>query len=82
MDKTAIKKFAVEARRVLMEDVRYLMSTLGISSDGVNEPVSSADGVEDYGFGPIFGEDILKRRSLAKEVESKGFESVGEKVLA
>ena len=46
----------------------------------MNEPVSSADGVEDYGFGPIYGEDILKRKSLVKEVESKGFENVVEEV--
>ena len=80
MDKAAIKTFAVESRRKLMEDVEYRMSLLGITKDNIAEPITKADGVEAYDYGAstphqIYDEDIKKRENLVREVKNKGFEN-------
>lgn len=46
MDKTAIKTFAINSRKKLMEDVEYKMSLVGIDKDNIYEPISSANGIE------------------------------------
>ena len=43
MDKGAIKTFAVESRRKLMEDVEYKMSLLGITKDEIAESISTSE---------------------------------------
>ena len=48
MDKTAIKTFAINSRKKLMEDVEYKMSLVGIDKDNIYEPISSANGIETY----------------------------------
>ena len=84
MDKTAIKTFAINSRKKLMEDVEYKMSLVGINKDRISEPISSADGIETYQIGgttnSIYDEDILKREQLVREVKLKGFENVVEEV--
>ena len=84
MDKTAIKTFAINSRKKLMEDVEYKMSLIGINKDKINEPISSADGIETYQMGgstnSIYDNDISKRKRLVKEVKQKGFENVVEEV--
>lgn len=84
MDKNAIKIFAVESRRQLIESVKYQASLIGITSEGISEPVSKADGMETYDYGAgtysIFDEDIRKRESLVREVKNKGFNNVVEEV--
>ena len=84
MDKTAIKTFAINSRKMLIEDVEYKMSLVGINKDNINEPISSADGIETYQIGgstnSIYDEDISKREELVKEVNEKGFENVVEEV--
>ena len=84
MDKTAIKTFAINSRKKLMEDVEYKMSLVGINKDRISEPISSADGIETYQIGgstnSIYDEDILKREQLVREVKQKGFENVVEEV--
>ena len=51
MDKTAIKTFAINSRKKLIEDVEYKMSLVGITEDKINEPISSAEGIETFQIG-------------------------------
>ena len=80
MDKTAIRTFAINSRKKLMEDVEYKMSLVGINKDSISEPISSADGIETFQIGgstnSIYDEDISKRDQLVREVKLKGFENV------
>ena len=84
MDKTAIKTFAINSRKKLIEDVEYKMSLVGITKDNIDEPVSSAEGIETYNIGgstnSIYDKDIEKRKELVKQVKQKGFENVVEEV--
>ena len=84
MDKNAIKSFAIEARRQMIESVKYQSSLIGITVDGISDPVSTADGMETYDYGAgthtIFDYDIQKRESLVREVNNKGFDNVVEEV--
>ncbi|WP_276954664.1 BREX-1 system adenine-specific DNA-methyltransferase PglX [Methanobrevibacter woesei] len=86
MDKGAIKTFAVESRRKLMEDVEYKMNLLGIAKDNNHaKSISTSEGVETFNIGgsatySIYDEDIKKRERLIQEVNNKGFESVVEEV--
>ena len=84
MDKTAIRTFAINSRKKLMEDVEYKMSLVGINKDSISEPISSADGIETFQIGgstnSIYDEDISKRDQLVREVKLKGFENVVEEV--
>lgn len=84
MDKNTIKTFAVESRRQMIENVKYQASLIGITAEGVSEPISKAEGMETYDYGAgthtIFDEDIHKRESLVNEVKIKGFDNVVEEV--
>ena len=84
MDKNAIKTFAVESRRKMIESVKYQASLIGITADGIAEPISKAEGMETYDYGAgqytIYDEDIKKRESLVREINNKGFENVVEEV--
>ena len=84
MDKTAVKTFAINSRKNLIEDVEYKMSLVGIYENEIKNPISSANGIETYQIGgstqSIFDDDIEKRERLVKEVEQKGFKNVVEEV--
>ena len=84
MDKTAIKTFAINSRKKLIEDVEYKMSLVGITNESIDEPISSAEGIETYNIGgstnSIYDNDIKKRKQLVKEVKQKSFENVVEEV--
>ena len=84
MDKSAIKTFAINSRKKLMDDVEYKMSLVGITKNNIDEPISSAEGIETYNIGgstnSIYDKDIKKRKQLVKEVKQKGFENVVEEV--
>lgn len=84
MDKTAIKSFAVESRRKMIENVRYKASLIGITEDKIIDPISKAKGMETYDFGAgthtIFDKDIVKRENLINEIKNKGFTTVIEEV--
>ena len=51
MDKNAIKSFAIESRRQLIESVKFQASLIGITADGIAEPISKAEGMETYDYG-------------------------------
>ena len=68
----------------MIESVKYQASLIGITAEGISEPISKADGMETYDYGAgthsIFDEDIEKRKSLVNEIENKGFDNVVEEV--
>lgn len=84
VDKSAIKSFAIESRKQLIESVKYQANLIGITADGISDPVSVANGMETYDYGAgthtIFDEDIPKRESLVREVKNKGYDNVVEEV--
>lgn len=85
MDKKAIKTFAIESRKKLIEEVKYQASLLGITADGIAEPVKKAEGMEVYDIGAstpntIYDEAIKQRESLVKRINEKGFDNVVEEV--
>ena len=84
LDKNAIKMFATESRRQMIESVKYQANLIGITADDIRDPISTAEGMETYDYGAgtytIFDEDIVKRESLVREVKNKGFDNVVEEV--
>ncbi|WP_125682915.1 BREX-1 system adenine-specific DNA-methyltransferase PglX [Levilactobacillus yonginensis] len=78
MDKTAIKKFAIEARRSLIESIQLKAATLGITKDGVGDKLSiSTSEIEYYvdDQSAITGKDISKRQKLVAELEQRAQKS-------
>lgn len=81
MDKTAIKNFAVWARIKLMEDIRTRLGLLGITEDGISDPLpASTNEVKYFDIGAdhpvsIKGKSIRQREQLAEEIRKAGRES-------
>lgn len=81
MDKTAIKNFAVWARVKLMEDIRTRLGLLGITEDGISDPLpASTNEVKYFEIGAdhpvsIKGKAIHQREQLAEEIRKAGKES-------
>ncbi len=85
MDKKAIKTFAIESRKKLIEEVKYQCSLLGITGEGIADPVEKAEGMEVYDIGgstpyTIYDEAIDQRKDLVRQVKEKGFDNVVEEV--
>lgn len=81
MDKNAIKKFAVDARKKLMNSCRDRAAYLGIYQDHVEEPEVVADGIQRFSqksgqYVTISGEQIAWRESLLRRVAEVGFDQV------
>lgn len=75
MDKAAIKKFAVSARRKLMEAVAQKAFELGITRDSINDTEIYQDGfMINQKFYKKY--EIKQREKLIKEIESKGYDQV------
>lgn len=81
MDKTAIKNFAVWARVKLMENIRTRLGLLGITEDGISDPLpASTNEVKYFDIGAdhpvsIKGKAIHQREQLAVEIRKAGKES-------
>lgn len=81
MDKTAIKNFAVWARVKLMEDIRTRLGLLGITEDGISDPLpASTNEVKYFDIGAdrpvsIKGKAIRQREQLAEKIRKAGKES-------
>lgn len=81
MEKTAIKNFAVWARVKLMEDIRTRLGLLGITEDGISDPLpASTNEVKYFDIGAdhpvsIKGKAIRQREQLAEEIRKAGRES-------
>lgn len=81
MDKSAIKSFAIEARKILMKSAITQAGFYGISKDGCVQPTQKGAGFEVYRTiagtdNRIFGDDIKRREKLVRAVEEKGFDQV------
>lgn len=77
MDKNAIKKFAVWARRKLLEDIKYQASLLGITEKGIAKALPQSTAQEEYyDIGTknpyvIKAKQIAQRQSLVDAINSK-----------
>lgn len=85
MDKKAIKTFAIDARKKLISEIKYKANLLGITADGIAEPIKESDGMEVYNIGgstpyTIYDEAINQRKDLVQQVKEKGFDNVVEEV--
>ena len=77
MNKTAIKNFAVWARRKLIDDITYKAGLIGVSEIGIAQPLpqSTKDlqffdiGTKDYA--QVAGSDIKQRDALVKAIQEK-----------
>lgn len=77
MNKTAIKNFAVWARKKLIADITYKAGMLGITDSGIAEelPQSTADlkffdvGTKEYA--EVSGNAIKQRDALVKAIREK-----------
>ncbi|HPE96043.1 MAG TPA: hypothetical protein PLT66_08270 [Bacillota bacterium] len=76
MNKTAIKNFAIWARRKLIKDVTNKCGILGITEDGIAEPQKAANGMQIIGAGTpieqrLFGDEIAQRNALVSKINEK-----------
>ena len=85
MNKNAIKKFAIEARKKLIDSVTDKAGMLGITKKSCSEPVTRGTDFEVYQT--IAGTEVTlnrrqceQRRRLVSQIESRGFEVVVEEV--
>lgn len=84
MNKSAIKGFAVRARRKLIEDITQKAYALGIKGTGKYEEIEEHEGgfklVGSSQVDRFDDEDKKNRAKLIAEIEKKGFEQVVEEV--
>ena len=85
MNKNAIKKFAIEARKKLIDSVTDKAGMLGITEKSCSEP--SAKGPDFEVYQTVAGTEVTlnrkqceQRRRLVAQIESRGFEAVVEEV--
>ena len=85
MNKNAIKKFAIEARRKLIDSVTDKSGMLGITEKSCSEPITKGSDFEVYQT--VAGTEVTlnkrqceQRRRLVSQIESRGFEAVVEEV--
>ena len=77
MNKTAIKNFAIWARNKLITDIQYRAGLMGITVDGIKDPLPQSTGtMEFYDIGTsepyaITGEAIPQRKKLAEVIRRK-----------
>lgn len=85
MNKNAIKKFAIDARKKLIASVSDRAGMLGITSEGCSEPISK--GIDFEVYKTVAGTEVTlgrtqceQRRKLKEQIEARGFEAVVEEV--
>lgn len=85
MNKNAIKKFAIEARKKLIDSVTDKAGMLGITEKSCSEPITK--GVDFEVYQTVAGTEVTlnkrqceQRRRLVAQIESRGFEAVVEEV--
>ena len=77
MNKTAIKNFAIWARNKLIADIQYRAGLMGITADGIKDPLPQSTGtMEFYDIGTsepyaISGDAIPQRKKLAEVIRRK-----------
>ena len=80
MDKTAIKNFAVWARKKLIEDIKQKAYEIGISEKEIKEPQVSTSDTMIIGDRTLNKAEMEQRRSLVSRIREKGFNNVIEEV--
>ena len=81
MNKTAIKNFSIWARSKLIADIQYRAGLIGITSDGIANPLpQSTDDTEFYDIGTaepysIHGQAVKQRKRLVELLNKKAEES-------
>ena len=81
MNKTAIKNFAIWARNKLIADIHYRAGLLGITSEGIVDPLPQSTGdTEFYDIGTaepysIHGQAVKQRKRLVELLNKKAEES-------
>lgn len=85
MNKNAIKKFAIEARKKLIDSVTDKAGMLGITEKSCSEPITKGADFEVYQT--VAGTEVTlnkrqceQRRRLVAQIEFRGFEAVVEEV--
>lgn len=85
MNKNAIKKFAIEARKKLIDSVTDKAGMLGITEKSCSEPITKGPDFEVYQT--VAGTEVTlnrrqceQRRRLVSQIKSRGFEAVVEEV--
>lgn len=85
MNKNAIKKFAIEARKKLIDSVTDKAGMLGITEKLCSEPITK--GVDFEVYQTVAGTEVTlnkrqceQRRRLVSQINSRGFEAVVEEV--
>ena len=77
MNKTAIKNFAIWARNKLITDIQYRAGLMGITADGIKDPLPQSTGtMEFYDIGTsepyaITGDAIPQRKKLVEIIRKK-----------
>ena len=85
MNKNAIKKFAIEARKKLIDSVTDKAGMLGITEKSCSEPITK--GIDFEVYQTAAGTEVTlnkrqceQRRRLVSQIEFRGFEAVVEEV--
>ena len=85
MNKNAIKKIAIEARKKLIDSVTDKAGMLGITEKSCSKPITKGPDFEVYQT--VAGTEVTlnrrqceQRRRLVSQIESRGFEAVVEEV--
>lgn len=81
MDKSAIRNFAIEARKILMKSAITEAGFYGITKEGCKYPIQKGQDFEVYETlagteNRIFGSDIKRRENLVHAIEEVGFDQV------
>ena len=87
MDKTAIRNFAIEARKILMKSAITEAGCYGLTKDGCKDPGQKGNDFEVYETvagteNRIFGDYIKRRANLVQAIKTLGFEQVIEETAA
>ncbi|HEY5556277.1 BREX-1 system adenine-specific DNA-methyltransferase PglX [Acetobacterium sp.] len=85
MNKTAIKEFAIEARKKLIASVKDKAGKIGITVDSITEAITTGNGfaVLPTHFGTettLAGKELIQRDNVIKQIKEKGYDSVMEEV--
>lgn len=83
MDKSAIRNFAIEARKILMKSAITEAGFYGITKEGCKSPIQKGQDFEVYETlagteNRIFGSDMKRRANLVRAIEEQGFDQVVE----
>lgn len=85
MNKTAIKEFAVEARKKLIASVTDKAGKIGITEDSITTAITTGSGFAVFPthFGTetkLAGKELLQRENLISQIKEKGYHTVMEEV--